>query len=63
MGGGTAGDEDLRSRDLWYGWGQNSLGIGSPLDAVSLENLGQRLATENTAAFGRRTRAPERSSA
>ena len=27
---------DLRSRGLWYGWDQNSLGVGPPLDAVSL---------------------------
>ncbi|CAN0556113.1 unnamed protein product, partial [Laminaria digitata] len=45
MGGGTIGDEDLRSRGLWYGWDQNSLGIGPPLDAVSLDDLGQRFAT------------------
>ena len=45
MGGGTIGDEDLRSRGPWYGWDQNSLGIGPPLDAVSLEELGQRFAT------------------
>ena len=25
---GTIGDDDLRSRGLWYGWDQNSLGIG-----------------------------------
>ena len=25
MEGGTAGDADLRSRGLWYGWDQNSL--------------------------------------
>ncbi|CAN0597055.1 unnamed protein product, partial [Laminaria digitata] len=45
IGGGTIGDEDLRSRGLWYGWDQNSLGIGPPLDAVSLDDLGQRFAT------------------
>ena len=45
MGGGTIGDENLRSRGLWYGWDQNSLGIGSPLGAVSLDDLGQRSAT------------------
>ena len=27
MGRGTIGDEDLRSRGLWYRWNQNSLGI------------------------------------
>ena len=61
MGGGTIGDEDLRSRGLWYGWDQNSLGIGPPLDAVSLDDLGQRFATgkKRTAAAGRGTRAPE----
>ena len=45
MGGGTAGDADLRSRGLWYGWDQNSLGVGPPLDAVSLDDLQQRFAT------------------
>ena len=45
MGGGTIGDEDLRSRGLWYGWDQDSLGIGPPLDAVSLDDLEQRFAT------------------
>ena len=45
MGGGTIGDEDLRSRGLWYGWDQNSLGIRPPLDAVSMDDLGQRFAT------------------
>ena len=48
MGGGIIGDEDLRSRGLWYRWDQNSPGIGPPLDAVSLENLGQRFATGKT---------------
>ena len=42
MGGGIIDDEDLRNRGLWYGWDQNSLGIGPPLDAVSLDDLGQR---------------------
>ena len=42
MQGETIGDEDLRSRGLGYGWDQNSLGIGPPLCAVSLEDLGQR---------------------
>ena len=45
MGGGTAGDTDLRSRGLWYGWDKNSLGVGPSLDAVSLDDLQQRLAT------------------
>ena len=45
MGGGTIGDEDLRSRGHWYRWDQNSLGMGPLLDAVSLDNLGQRFAT------------------
>ena len=45
-GGGTISDEDLCSRGLWYGWDQNSLGTGPPLDAVSLEDLEQRFATE-----------------
>ena len=45
MEGGTIGDESLRSRGLWYGWEQNSLGIEPPLDAVSLEDMGQRFAT------------------
>ena len=45
MGGGTKGDEDLRSRGLWYGWDQNSLGIGPPLDAVSMDDVRQRFAT------------------
>ena len=47
IGGGTTGDEDLRSRGVWYGWDQNSLGIGPPLDAVSMDDLGQRFATKN----------------
>ena len=41
MGGGTIGDEDLRSLRLWYEWDQTSLGMGPPLDADSLEHLGQ----------------------
>ena len=45
MGRGTIGDEDLRSRGLWYGWDQNSLSIEPPLDDVSLDDLGQRFAT------------------
>ena len=45
MAGGTAGDDDLRSRGLSYGWYQNGLGTGPPLDVVSVEALGQRLAT------------------
>ena len=45
MGGGTASDEDLRNQGLWYGRDQNSLGVGPPLDAVSSEDLRQRLAT------------------
>ena len=45
MGGGTADDADLRSRGLWYGLGQNSLGVGPPLDAVSLDGLQQRFET------------------
>ena len=45
MGGATIGDEDLRSRGLRYGWDQNSLGIGPPLDAVSMDDLRQRFAT------------------
>ena len=46
MGRRIAGDEDLRSRGVWYGgWDQNSLGIGPPLDAVFLEDMGQRLST------------------
>ena len=45
MGGGSIGDEDLRSRGLWYRWDHNSLGIGPPLDAVSQDDLGQRFAT------------------
>ena len=45
MGGGGIGSEDIRSRGLWYGWDQTSLGTGMPLDAVSLEDLGQRFAT------------------
>ena len=45
MGGRITGDEGLRSRGLWYGWDQNSLRIEPPLDAVSLEDLGQRFAT------------------
>ena len=45
MGGGTIGAKDLRSRGLRYEWEQNSLGIGLPLDAVSLDNLGQRFET------------------
>ena len=45
MGGGTIGDDDLRSRGLWYGWDENSLGIGPPLDAVSMDDLRQRFAT------------------
>ena len=62
MGGGTIGDEDLRSRGPWYGWDQNSLGIGPPLDAVSLDDLGQRCGNEKgTAAVGRRSCAPESS--
>ena len=40
----SIGDDDLRSRGLWYGWVQNSVGIGPPVDAVSLEDLEQRLA-------------------
>ena len=46
MGWGTISDEDQRSRVLWYGWHQPSLGIGPPLDASSLQDLGQRFATE-----------------
>ena len=45
MGGETAGDVDLRSRGLWYGWGQKSLGVGPPLDAVPLDDLQQRFVT------------------
>ena len=45
MGGETAGDADLRSRGLWYGWDHNSLGVGPPIDAVSLDDLQQRFAT------------------
>ena len=48
IGRETLGDEDLRSRGLWYGWDQNSLGIGPPLDAVSSEDLGQRFAAGKT---------------
>ena len=45
MGGGTAGDADLLSQGLWYGWEQNSLDVRPPLDAVSLGDLQQRCAT------------------
>ena len=45
MGGRITGDEGLRSRGLWYGWDHNSLGIGPPLNAVSLDDVQQRLAT------------------
>ena len=38
-GTGTIGDEVLRSRGLWYGWDQNSLGVRPSLDAVSLDDL------------------------
>ena len=44
MGRGNIGDEGLRTRRLWYGWDQNSLGMGPPLDAVLLDDLGQRFA-------------------
>ena len=42
---GTAADEGLRSRDILYRWELNSLGVESALDNVSLDDLGQRLAT------------------
>ena len=45
MGGGTTGDEDLRSRGLWYGWDQNSLGIGrhsTPFRWMTLGNVSQQ---------------------
>ena len=42
MGGGTAGEVGLRG--LWYGWNQNSLGVGPPLDAASFNDLRQRFA-------------------
>lgn len=45
MEGGITGDEDRRSRRLWYGWDQNSQGIEPPLDAVSWGELRQRFAT------------------
>ena len=41
----TAGDADLRSQGLWHGWDQTSLGVGPPLDAVSLDDLQKRFAT------------------
>ena len=44
-GGATIGDEDVRSRGLWCGWDQKSLGIGPLLDAVWSEDLRQRFAT------------------
>ena len=53
MEGGGIGDEDLRSRGLWYGWDQNSLGIGPPLDAVLLDDLGQSFETRMTSAHAR----------
>ena len=60
MRGGTIGDEDLSSRGVWYGWDHNSLGIRPPLDAVSLDDLGQRFASgKSTATVGRSTCAPE----
>ena len=46
MGEENEGDDGIRSRGLRYGWDQNSLDIGSSLDAGSLEGLGQRLVTE-----------------
>ena len=45
--GGPVGDENLRSRGLRYGWNENSLCIGPPLDAISLYDLGKSLATTN----------------
>ena len=48
MGGGITGGKDLRSRGLWYGRDQNSLGIGPLLRAVSLDKLRQRFATSKT---------------
>ena len=65
IGGGTIGDEDLRSRGFWYGWDQDSLGIGPPLDAVSMDDLRQTIRNreQSAAALGRRTCAPEHSCA
>lgn len=59
------GDENLRSRGHWYGLDRKSLGIGPPLDAVSLDDLGHRFAsrTQSEAAVCRRTFAPEHSCA
>ena len=64
MGGGTTRDADLRSRVIWYGWDQNSLGVGPPLETGSLDGMRQHFATKNNAAaVGRPTRASELSCA
>lgn len=44
MRGGTTRDADLRSPELWYGWDHNSLGVGPPLDTVSLKDPAAKLA-------------------
>ena len=65
MGGRATLDADLRSAELWYGWNQNSLDVGPPLDAVFLRDLAAKLRDrkKSAAAVGRRTHAPERSRA
>ena len=45
MEGGTIGDTDLLGRGLWYGWNQSILSIEHPVDAISLEDMGQRFAS------------------
>lgn len=61
--GGTTGDADLRNRGFWYGGDHISLGIGTPLDAVSMNDPQQRFATgkKNAAAVDWRSHAPKRS--
>ena len=61
MGGGTAGDADLRSRGRWYGRDQNSLGVGhhlTPFHSMTYSNASQQ--GKSAAVVGRSTRAQRR---